>query len=191
MRDHPARRREIVAAARGIAAEQGWRAVTVRAVAGRVGCSAPALYQYFGGKDAILASIAADAGTALGDALEQAVEGVHGPIKRLRTTVRGLWDFALANPELYAAIFGLDGLASRLNGNAVELTPSAMRRVAAEVVSKRNLGIPADDLADRLAATAHGFICLALADRFPGGRERGLALLLDVFETLVKGLDRR
>ena len=54
---YPSRRKEIVDAARTLAAEQGWPAVTVRAVASRIGCSAPALYQYFRDKDEILDAI--------------------------------------------------------------------------------------------------------------------------------------
>ncbi len=187
---HPARRREIVEAARALAAAQGWSAVTVRAIAGRIGCSAPAIYQYFRDKDAVLAALASDGRQALALHLDQAIAEVHGPAKRMRAVVRGLWDFALANRELYAVIYGLDGLAAHRDGSA-DAAPDSLRRVAAELVHKRQADEPADDLADRVAATVHGFLCLALTDAFPGGRERALTLLLDALDALVKGLERR
>ena len=184
--NHPARRREIVEAARAIAADQGWPAVTVRAIAGRIGCSAPAIYQYFRDKDAVLAALASDGRSALADHLEAAIADLHGPVKRLRALVKAMWEFSLANRELYSVIYGLDGLAARRDGAPGAAEP--LRRVAAELVKKRQSEQTADDLADRVAATMHGFLCLALTDTFPGGRERALALLLDVTEALVKSL---
>lgn len=187
-RGHPARRKEIVEAARALAAEQGWPAVTVRAIAARIGCSAPAIYQYFRDKEAVLAALSADGQTALSEALERAIAGIHGPAKRLRAVVRAWWGFALEHRELYAVMFGLNGMeAHRHRGNSA---PAALLRVAGELVAKHAAEDAAGDLADRIAATAHGFIGLTLAGGFPGGGERALTLLLDVVEDVVKGLGR-
>jgi AcrR family transcriptional regulator len=149
----PARRKEIVDAARELAGGQGWPAVTVRAIAGRIGCSAPAIYQYFHNKDAILAALAADGQAALGQALEAAIADVHGPVKRMRALVRAIWLFA-------------------------------------EVSAKRDIPADSENLADRILATAHGFISLAMAEAIPGGRERAEALLVDVLEALIKDRGR-
>ena len=132
---HPARRKEIVDAARFIAADQGWPAVTVRAIAARIGCSAPAIYQYFRDKDAVLTALAAEARDALEQNLEGAVAEIHGPAKRLRATVQEFWRFAIDNRELYAVMFGLDGL--RPFGNHGGEAPTALKKIVGELISKR------------------------------------------------------
>ncbi|PKU22286.1 TetR/AcrR family transcriptional regulator [Telmatospirillum siberiense] len=187
--DRPARRREIVETARNIAAEQGWPAVTVRAMAARIGCSAPAIYQYFRDKDAVLEALAEDGRALLAANLDEAVAGQSGAGKKLRATIRALWAFSEVNRELYAVIFGLDGLAPH-RGARDGLAPSGMIRLAAEFLDKRGNPETAGDLADRLMATAHGFICVAAADDFPGGRDKAFDLLMLTVEALLKGVVR-
>jgi len=184
----PARRKEIMDAARALASEGGWAGVTVRAVAARIGCSAPALYQYFRDKDAILAALAAEGRNQLTEAITAAVDPVHGPAKRLRAAMRGLWDFAMANPEVYAVMFGLDGL--RGHGGSCGPALAILRHAVSELATKRDASISAEDCADSLAAMAHGFIAQTLGGGFPGGSERALALFLTVVEDQTKALGR-
>ena len=47
----------ILAAARAIAGEEGWPAVTMRKIAARIEYSPPALYEYFDSKEAILLAL--------------------------------------------------------------------------------------------------------------------------------------
>ncbi|MTJ80927.1 MAG: TetR/AcrR family transcriptional regulator [Telmatospirillum sp.] len=112
VRGQPARRKEIIDAARALAAEEGWPAVTLRAIAARIGCSAPAIYQYFQDKDALLSALAATGREEMNRALEAAATGDHGPAKRLRAMLRALWDFSIDNRELFAVMVGIDGLAA-------------------------------------------------------------------------------
>ena len=44
----------ILAAARDIAAQEGWQAVTIRKVADRIEYSPPMIYEHFENKDAVL-----------------------------------------------------------------------------------------------------------------------------------------
>ncbi|HVI50726.1 MAG TPA: TetR/AcrR family transcriptional regulator [Candidatus Sulfotelmatobacter sp.] len=186
---YPSRRKEIVDAARQIAAADGWPAVTVRAVASRIGCSAPALYQYFRDKDEILDALAAEGRSVLAERMEQELsETGHGPSKRLRAAVRVLWEFAQTNPELYAVMFGLSGQDNHGGGGPAL---SLLRRVAAELAQKREAAEDAEDLADSLIAAAHGFIALALAGQFPGGADRAMSLLLALAENTAKGVGRK
>ena len=185
---HSERRKEIVEAARGIAAELGWPAVTLRAVAARCGRSAPAIYQYFRGKDAMLVAMAAEGQQSLASALDAAMLDVQGPGKRLRAAVRALWDFAVHNREIYAVMFGLDGIGAHRRGCA---TPEILKRIAAELAAKRDIIDPVDDLADSIAAVTHGFIGLHLSGGFPGGGGRAADLLQGVVEDVIKGTGRR
>lgn len=185
----PSRRKEIVDAARLIAAEQGWPAVTVRAVAGRIGCSAPALYQYFRDKDEILAALAAEGRTMLSERMDRDLaETGHGPGKRLKTAVRALWDFSQSNPELYAVMFGLSGQDDHGGGGPAL---SVLRRIAADLAQKREAPDRAESLADSLIAATHGFVALTLAGQFPGGADRAMDLLLTLAEDMAKGLGRK
>lgn len=183
---HPARRKEIVDAARSIAASQGWPAVTVRAIAARIGCSAPAIYQYFRDKDAVLTALASEAAESLDTHLFQAISDVHGPAKKLRAAILAFWDFAQRNRELYAVIYGLDGLKpfSPLKGGASQV----LHQIARELVEKHDSKDDPQILADRVAATAHGFTALTLNDRFPGGSDRALDLLLATIDDIAKSL---
>jgi len=186
-RPRPARRQQIVGAAREIAAARGWPAVTVRAIAARIGCSAPAIYQYFRGKDAVLAAVAAEGEAMLDAALERAADSVDGPAKKLRAAMRGLWNFAEANAELYAIMYGGSGQLPHAAGG----TPPALRRIAAKLAAKRGAVEPADDFADRIAACVHGFIAISQTDRHAGGSARALELCSRLVDDAIRGLDRR
>ena len=178
---NPARRKQIVDAAREIAASRGWSAVTVRAIGSRIGCSAPAIYQYFKNKDEVLVALAAFGQRLLAETLEKATVSADGPAKRVRAAVRGLWEFALANPELYSVIYGGDGLVP----HGPELAPDALVVAVSKLASKRGAAEPAGDFADRLLATVHGFIGLTLSERFPGGLERARSLCDRIVEDAI------
>jgi AcrR family transcriptional regulator len=183
---NPARRKQIVDAAREIAAEQGWSAVTVRAIGARIGCSAPAIYQYFPSKEEVLVALAAFGRAQLGEALEHAAAPAGGPAKRVRATIRGLWEFALSNPELYAVIYGGDGQVP----HGPDLAPDVLVNAVTKLASKRGASEPAADFADRLLATVHGFIGLTLSERFPGGLDRARALCDRIVEDAINRIGR-
>jgi len=164
----------------------------MRGVAAKVGCSAPALYQYFRDKNALLATIAHEGHQALDRALRLAMTEGASPAKRLRAAVRGLWDFAGDNRESYAVMFGLDG---QIAADGTHLAPLALRQAAAELVLKREGadkdGAAAADLADRLFAMVHGFVGLRPALAKPGSEDRPLALLLVSVDDAIKAVGRR
>ena len=183
---NPARRKQIVDAAREIAAARGWSAVTVRAIGSRIGCSAPAIYQYFKNKDEVLVALAAFGQRLLADSIEQAADSADGPAKRVRAAMRGLWEFAVANPELYSVIYGGDGLAA----HGPELAPDVLVNAVAKLASKRGGSESPADLADRLLASVHGFIGLTLGERFPGGLDRARELSDRIVDDAIRQVGR-
>jgi AcrR family transcriptional regulator len=94
----------IVAAARALYFERGPEAVTMRAVAERVGVTATALYRHFADKDALLREVVGEGSRLLGSHLFRALEAPT-PLERLRATAMAYLDFALAQPQAYRALF--------------------------------------------------------------------------------------
>lgn len=94
----------IVSAARALYLERGPEAVTMRAVAERVGVTATALYRHFADKDALLKEVVGEGSRLLGSHLFRALEA-STPLERLRATAMAYLDFALAQPQAYRALF--------------------------------------------------------------------------------------
>ena len=95
-------RAEILAAARDLLAETGSEtAVSIRAVADRVGVTPPSIYLHFPDKEKLLEAVCAEVFTELDDAMEQAARSVDGPFQALRERGLAYVRFALANPEQY------------------------------------------------------------------------------------------
>ncbi|MBY0430694.1 MAG: WHG domain-containing protein, partial [Rhodospirillales bacterium] len=113
-----------------------------------------------------------------------------GPATRMRALVSAYWQFAETNPELYAVMFGLDGVRcpDHLGEDAVG---QSLRACAAELVDKRSLEYNARDLGDLIAAVLHGFVALMLSNCFDGGSVRARDLLMAAIEELLRGLSRR
>lgn len=187
-RGHMARRQNIVDAARALAAEEGWLAVTVRRIAARIGCSAPAIYQYFPDKAAVLDCIATEARDQLAAAMQTAAGEASGPAKRLRAMARAYWDFSFAHPELYAVLFGMDDPARATPATAA---PEVLRAAAADLVGKKGLLTDADGLADQVQALLHGFAVLAHGNRFPGGPTRAREMMTQALDALLRGQDKQ
>ncbi len=137
-------RSDIVAAAHALLDEAGEDAVTLRAVARRVGISAPSIYAHFADRQAILLAVAEGAFVELADHLEQAAAGHDDPAQRLRVLCVAYLDFARERPRQYRVMFGgaWDGAravesgsiradeVTTLGADALALIVDALRRCA-------------------------------------------------------------
>lgn len=94
----------IVGAARALYLERGPEAVTMRAVAERVGVTATALYRHFADKDALLKEVVGEGSRLLGSHLFRALEA-PSPLERLRAAANGYLDFAVSQPQAYRTLF--------------------------------------------------------------------------------------
>jgi AcrR family transcriptional regulator len=97
-------RDRILSAARELFLEGGAEAVTMRAVAERVGVTATALYRHFEGKDALLQAVLRAGFEEFGSYLYRALAGAS-PTERLRRSGEAYLDFALQQPQVYRTIF--------------------------------------------------------------------------------------
>ncbi len=96
-------RQDILQAARDIITEEGAGALSIRGIARRIGYSAPALYEYFTGKEAIAEALFVAGFQQLATMMEQIAQ--PDPIARLRDLGRAYRQFAIAHPQEYSLMF--------------------------------------------------------------------------------------
>ncbi len=146
---------EIVAAARALLTEQGRDALTMRAVAERIGIRAPSLYKHFEDKQALETALIAEGFAEQALSFERAATAVP-PERRLAALARAYRTFARAEPDLYRLM--TDAPLRR------DLLPEGLEaRAARPLVEATGDG----DLARAAFAFAHGMVTLELAGRFP------------------------
>jgi AcrR family transcriptional regulator len=96
----------IIAAARELCEEGGLEAVSMAAVAARVGVRPPSLYKHVADRSALLAAVATDVATSLERSLTEAVErAAPDPVTRLEALALGYRSFALRAPRTTALLF--------------------------------------------------------------------------------------
>lgn len=99
-------RDEIMEATEQLLLETGSaRAVSIRAVAEKVGVTAPSIYRHFADKTALIFDVCARHFAAIEDFCRARIEGIDDPIDRLVALGRGYIDFGIANPEPYRIMF--------------------------------------------------------------------------------------
>jgi len=176
----PARARtsptEIVAAGRALLEAGGVDAVTMQAVAARVGVRGPSLYKRFPNRGALVAAIGTAALDELHDELEPFV-AERDPADGLAAAARAYRAFAHRNPRTYELLF---------MSLPADARPPAERnaRAAAPVLAlvERITGPDhALDAARLVTAFAHGFVSMELSGAFRLGG--------DVDEAFRSGVD--
>jgi AcrR family transcriptional regulator len=184
----PARARtsqsDVVAAGRELLEAGGLDAVTMQAIAERVGIRAPSLYKRFSGRGDLIAAIGASVLADLGEELAPFVD--LEPAAGVRALAEGFRRFALDHPRSYELIFMSLPPGSR--------PPEDMNATAAR---------PLVELAGRLAgpdhaleaarlitAFAHGFVSMELSGAFRLGADVDAAYRYGVdvlVDALAKG----
>jgi AcrR family transcriptional regulator len=171
----------ILAAAREIAATEGWRAVTIRKIAERIEYSPPVLYEYFDSKDDILLELVRLGYARQLEAVEAAREASLGePEEALLAMVRAWCDFAFRSPDLYQVMYGLGGVSFPVT--ELQKEGEKIGEVIAEVIEEilRKNGKEVEDVWERVTlgwGTLHGLVSLAMAGRIPGGNEEAQRLV--------------
>jgi AcrR family transcriptional regulator len=81
-------------------------AVSLRAIARRIGIAAPSIYAHFADRNAILTALVEDGFRDLSNAIRSATSGVDDSVQRLRVTCRAYLEFAARRPHRYQLMFG-------------------------------------------------------------------------------------
>jgi AcrR family transcriptional regulator len=151
------RAREIVAAARAILEEGGPEALSMRAIAERLGIRAPSLYKHVPDKEALEVALVADALAEMAVAFEAAAVA-DDPLTSVAAAYRA---WALAHPHRYRLMMDRPLPRDRL--------PVGLEDRAGSVVVEATGGDV--DAARAAFAFAHGMVTLELNDRFPPGAD--------------------
>ena len=172
-------RQGILTAARTIAADEGWQAVTIRKVADQIEYSPPTIYEYFASKEAILQALALEGFRLLRTRIEAAAEGPGSPPARFAAVALAHCTFAWDHPELYQVMNNIGGASCHLDEPPPEIL--AIHHTVRAVVLAA-LGRPANDPAplfdelDLFRATMHGLVAITMAGHLYGDQERATAL---------------
>ncbi|MBZ2199693.1 TetR/AcrR family transcriptional regulator [Occultella gossypii] len=179
------REKRIVAAARALAEEQGWEAVTTRRLSDAIGYSQPVLYSHFPeGRSQIVTAVALDGMVELAGAMvaTTAPDRARPGAECVRALVTSYLDFADRHPATYEAMFRLPIGVPFASAD----TPRPLRDAFEAIVAAlRGLDRPPADLetaAEVLWGAVHGVATLERAARFsPGNQERRVAELVRHF----------
>jgi len=184
-RERQQMRMRLLEAARDIAAEEGWNAVTIRRIANKLEYTAPILYQYFSSKESLFVELMMVGFAELTEQLN--VAGQAPAQERLAAMAKAYWAFAFASPELYQAMNGMDGVPFGTAETPQE-AKAAFRtfRIALQSIAEARGAELADPLGavDIVWAFLHGCVSLAMAGRVKGGVERAKTLMLNAVEPL-------
>jgi AcrR family transcriptional regulator len=173
---------QVVAAARRLVEEHGVAALSMQAVAERVGVRAPSLYKRFRDRADLLAAVEREVLEELEGTLEDAVAKARGK-EELVVMARAYRRFAHAHPRLYALIFAPEAPTTEA---ATELRRRAARPLTDRLASR--LG-PARALpaARVLTAYLHGFVTMELQGAFRLGGDVAAAFELGL-DVLARSL---
>ena len=176
------RRERIVAAARTLAEEQGWDAVTTRRLADAIEYSQPVLYGHFPqGRAQIVTAVALVGFEELAAELSPAALGERTDAERVRALVTAYLDFAARNPATYDAMF----LLPLVVPFAQDDTPAVMQAGFAAIVDTlerlRRLPAAPQTAAEMLWGAMHGLASLHRAGRLSAASDERVEALVRLF----------
>jgi AcrR family transcriptional regulator len=184
-------RGEILAAAEQLLVETADEsAVSIRAIAERVGVTPPSIYRHFADKDTLMMAVCQAVFARLDDAVEEAARDAADPLDELMRKGRAYIDFGLAYPESYRILFMVPhSYKKELDGVDVEQLPGSVAFLHLQDTARRVLEMarPGTDVPDEYALTCamwtgvHGITSLRISmEQFPWpSLDEQVALLVD------------
>jgi AcrR family transcriptional regulator len=155
-------------------AEAGASGLSLKAIAGLMGITAPALYRYFASRDDLLTELILATYRDLAELVEETAGAVDPAPERIASTAQAIRAWALANPHRYLLIYGtpVPGYAAPPEATALAGRIFAPFVEAFSVARTGADGPLAPDQAFRrsllLWTRLHGVISLEVAGHFAG-----------------------
>ncbi|OLF16495.1 TetR/AcrR family transcriptional regulator [Actinophytocola xanthii] len=155
-----ATRRALVDAAGALLDAGGPDAVTLREVGARAGVSRSAPYRHFADKESLLAAVATEAWSEVGDALEALVaEPAARPEQALRQALLAMVEIGRTRPHLYRLMFAAPAADPTVVVRAAERTQDLFLEIVAAVVGQG----AARQYGGLLLSSAHGVTHLEIS----------------------------
>ena len=170
-------------------ADEGYEAVTMRALAEKLDCSHALPYRYFADKREIFAAVCGLGFERFAVALDRAAAGVDGPEERLRVLARAYFRFALREPHAYRIMFELRESVSAAPPQYRVKEIRSWQVLLESVELAVQAGVLAGDpetVAHVFWAGLHGLVSLHLADKLRLGRA-ARDLLEPLMDALIEG----
>ncbi|MDP6940649.1 MAG: TetR/AcrR family transcriptional regulator [Planctomycetota bacterium] len=157
-------RAAILKEARRVLLDQGYTSLSMRSLAGAIGCTPTTIYLYFKNKDALIHTLIDEGMNMLHGKLAQVLEETadSDSIERMRALAGAYFDFGLENQEYYEVMF-------MLHPQHMDRYPAVKYRSA-----RRNLELFAEQLPEgpsrpvagiQIWSALHGTISLLIAQR--------------------------
>jgi AcrR family transcriptional regulator len=157
-------RQKVLKASLALIEEGGLDRLSMREVARKAGVSHQAPYHYFADREAILAAIAEEGFTKLGQSLMRAAEAARDPAKAVEAMGRAYVEFALRHPAYFQVMFRADAVPLERYPEARKQEDEAFGRLV-EGIDKAFMGQPAENrrrIAIAAWAMVHGLATLIL-----------------------------
>jgi len=176
-------RDRLLSAAMKLFAESGYDAVSIRALANAVGCSAMTPYRYFAHKAAIFDACRCRAFENFAEAQERIAGRHDDPLGRIRALGEAYASFADDNPAAFRLMFELDQPRESSSGlhKAEQRAFRTLRDAVSDAVQAGYLRGDPITLAHLYWTSLHGIVVLSLTRKLVHGRSRS-ALLAALFE---------
>jgi AcrR family transcriptional regulator len=159
-------REDILGAARTILKDQGYAELSMRALARAAGITAPTIYDYFPGKDAVLDALFAEGADMLANEIKQAAAAVEPGADRMQAIGTAYRRFAIDNPDLYLLLFGSADPSYAPSENLIEKLHHVSNLAAEAVQEAMDAGYlrpgSAEDVSNAMWVMAHGSVMLEL-----------------------------
>jgi len=175
-------REKIIGVATKLLAAGGREAVSTRAVATAAGTQAPTIYRLFGDKDGLLAALLDHGFTTYVEA-KPAIDAGADPLEDLRAGWDLHLDFGLANPDLFALMYGEPRRTPR--PAAAEAGLAILRERIRRLAAAGRLAVSEDLAVEMVHAAGCGLVLTLLAVE-PDRRDPQLSEAM--FRSLVAGI---
>ena len=196
--DHtrPQIRAMAIDAARDIVATEGYRALSARNVARRIGYAAGTLYVVFENLDELVLILNAESLEDLGAKLGGALRAESIPARRPRAVAEAYVEFALRNTQRWRMIFEHQLAPDRVMPQSIQDRSADLLRLLATALRPLTPARSEDDIAELATALwsgVHGICILALTERLPTATAASLprlvGMLVDQFTTGLRASD--
>jgi AcrR family transcriptional regulator len=156
---------QVLGAARALVEDGGPEALTMQAVAARVGVRAPSLYKRVRSRDHLLGRVVAEATRELAGVLDDAAAGARDPARRIVALAAALRRHAHAHPRVFALLFAPLPPDAAPPRDTLAAASAAVVQACVELVGPEH----ALDAARTVTAWAYGFLTMEISGAFQLG----------------------